>query len=106
MRYTYERDVDINVSSTLVWFLLVVLRDMLAANPTLRFILMSATINTTLFSSCFNDCLVLKVEGQVRTYVCRRRRRAHFEEDGGDEVCNNNYYSRTLLIWLPNKIQK
>ena len=46
-------------------FLLVVLRDMLAAYPTLRVVLMSATIDTMLFSQYFNSCPVLEVEGKV-----------------------------------------
>ena len=38
---------------------------MLAAYPSLRVVLMSATIDTTLFSQYFNDCPVIEVEGKV-----------------------------------------
>ncbi|XP_065917880.1 ATP-dependent RNA helicase A protein-like isoform X5 [Dysidea avara] len=54
----HERDINSD-------FLLVVLRDMLAAYPSLRVVLMSATIDTTLFSQYFNDCPVIEVEGKV-----------------------------------------
>lgn len=52
-------------------FLLVVLRDMLSAYPELRVILMSATIDDTLFREYFNNCPVVTVEGRlfpVETY--------------------------------------
>jgi len=38
---------------------------MLVAYPSLRVVLMSATIDTTLFSQYFNDCPVIEVEGKV-----------------------------------------
>jgi len=38
---------------------------MLAAYPSLRVVLMSATIDTTMFSQYFNDCPVIEVEGKV-----------------------------------------
>ena len=60
----FQRDVNTD-------FLLVVLRDMLATYPDLRVILMSATIDDTLFTTYFNGCPVLTVEGRafaVQTY--------------------------------------
>uniref|UniRef100_A0A023F369 RNA helicase n=2 Tax=Triatoma infestans TaxID=30076 RepID=A0A023F369_TRIIF len=60
----HERDVNSD-------FLLVVVRDMVHTYPDLRVILMSATIDTTLFSEYFNKCPVIEVPGRaypVQTY--------------------------------------
>ncbi|XP_032590343.1 dosage compensation regulator isoform X2 [Drosophila grimshawi] len=54
----HERDVNSD-------FLLVILRDMVATYPDLHIILMSATIDTTLFSKYFGDCPVLEVPGRA-----------------------------------------
>ncbi|XP_046383681.1 dosage compensation regulator [Ischnura elegans] len=54
----HERDVNSD-------FIMVVLRDMVHTYPDLRVILMSATIDTTLFSRYFNDCPVVEVEGRA-----------------------------------------
>ncbi|KAF6200626.1 hypothetical protein GE061_005069 [Apolygus lucorum] len=54
----HERDVNTD-------FLLVVVRDMVHNYPDLRVILMSATIDTTLFSEYFNKCPVLEVPGRA-----------------------------------------
>lgn len=54
----HERDVNSD-------FLLVVLRDMVHTYPDLRVILMSATIDTTLFSKYFNDCPVIEIQGRT-----------------------------------------
>ncbi|XP_055390609.1 dosage compensation regulator [Condylostylus longicornis] len=54
----HERDVNSD-------FLLVVLRDMVHTYPDLRVILMSATIDTTLFSEYFGKCPVLEVPGRT-----------------------------------------
>uniref|UniRef100_A0AAG5DB48 RNA helicase n=1 Tax=Anopheles atroparvus TaxID=41427 RepID=A0AAG5DB48_ANOAO len=54
----HERDVNSD-------FILVVLRDMVHTYPDLRVILMSATIDTTLFSSYFGECPVLEVQGRT-----------------------------------------
>jgi ATP-dependent RNA helicase A len=53
----HERDVNSD-------FLLVVLRDMLHTYPDLRLVLMSATINTDLFSAYFGACPVVEVPGR------------------------------------------
>lgn len=52
-------------------FIMVVLRDMVTTYPDLRVILMSATIDTTLFSDYFGNCPVIEVPGRafpVRQY--------------------------------------
>lgn len=54
----HERDVNSD-------FLLVVLRDMIHTYPDLRVILMSATIDTTLFSNYFGNCPVIEIEGRA-----------------------------------------
>ncbi|CAB0008350.1 unnamed protein product [Nesidiocoris tenuis] len=54
----HERDVNTD-------FLLVVVRDMVHNYPDLRVILMSATIDTTLFANYFNNCPVLEVPGRA-----------------------------------------
>ena len=46
-------------------FLLVLLRDMVQNFPDLRVILMSATIDTTLFCDYFTGCRVVEVRGRV-----------------------------------------
>ncbi|KAF5271033.1 hypothetical protein FQR65_LT05383 [Abscondita terminalis] len=54
----HERDVNSD-------FIMVVLRDMIHTYPDLRVILMSATIDTTLFSKYFNDCPVIEISGRA-----------------------------------------
>ncbi|KAL7305669.1 hypothetical protein TKK_0001926 [Trichogramma kaykai] len=54
----HERDVNTD-------FIMVVLRDMIHTYPDLRVILMSATIDTTLFSKYFNDCPVIEITGRA-----------------------------------------
>ena len=54
----HERDVNSD-------FIMVVLRDMIHRYPDLRIILMSATIDTTLFSQYFNNCPVIEVPGRA-----------------------------------------
>lgn len=54
----HERDVNSD-------FLLVVLRDMVHFYPDLRIILMSATIDTTLFSDYFGGCPVIEIPGRA-----------------------------------------
>lgn len=53
----HERDVNSD-------FIMVVLRDMVHLYPDLRIILMSATIDTTLFSQYFNNCPVIEIPGR------------------------------------------
>lgn len=54
----HERDINTD-------FLLIILRDMLSVYSDLRVILMSATIDDTLFREYFNGCPVLEVEGRT-----------------------------------------
>ncbi|XP_021914337.1 dosage compensation regulator [Zootermopsis nevadensis] len=54
----HERDVNSD-------FIMVVLRDMIHTYPDLRLILMSATIDTTLFREYFNNCPVIEVPGRA-----------------------------------------
>eukprot|EP00096_Caligus_rogercresseyi_P013448 TRINITY_DN609_c0_g1_i3.p1 TRINITY_DN609_c0_g1~~TRINITY_DN609_c0_g1_i3.p1 ORF type:complete len:1366 (-),score=340.83 TRINITY_DN609_c0_g1_i3:377-4474(-) len=54
----HERDVNTD-------FILVVLRDMVHMYPDLRIILMSATVDTTLFSQYFNECAILEIPGKI-----------------------------------------
>lgn len=54
----HERDLNTD-------FLLVLLRDMVNAFPDLRVILMSATVDTTLFTDYFGNCKVVEVYGRT-----------------------------------------
>ena len=58
-------------------FILVVLRDMIQTYPDLRVVLMSATIDTSLFSRYYGDCPIIEVEGKAYPVqgegVCVRR---------------------------------
>ncbi len=53
-----------NYNSFQTDFLLVVVRDMVEAYPQLRVILMSATIDTTMFSEFFGNCPVMEIYGR------------------------------------------
>lgn len=53
----HERDLNSD-------FILVVLRDMVKVYPQLRVILMSATIDTTLFSEYFGGCPIVDAPGR------------------------------------------
>lgn len=54
----HERDVNTD-------FIMVVIRDMVQAFPQLRVILMSATIDVSLFQTYFVDCPIIEVEGRA-----------------------------------------
>ncbi|XP_063369179.1 dosage compensation regulator [Cydia amplana] len=64
----HERDADTD-------FALILLRDMAHTYPDLRIILMSATVDTTLFTKYFGNCPVIEVPG--RTFPVRQ----YFLED-------------------------
>lgn len=51
-------------------FLMVVLRDVIHAFPDVRVVLMSATIDTTMFREYFFSCPIIEVFG--RTYPVQR----------------------------------
>ncbi|KAK3930801.1 Dosage compensation regulator [Frankliniella fusca] len=54
----HERDVNSD-------FIMVILRDMVHTYPDLRVILMSATIDTTLFTDYFNKCPIIEIPGRA-----------------------------------------
>lgn len=54
----HERDVNSD-------FIMVILRDMVHTYPDLRVILMSATIDTTLFTEYFNKCPIIEIPGRA-----------------------------------------
>ena len=53
----HERDINSD-------FILIALRDMCMTFPDLKIILMSATIDTSLFSNYFANCPVIEVSGK------------------------------------------
>jgi ATP-dependent RNA helicase A len=57
--------VCLTVASALIDFLLVVLRDMVKNFPDMKVILMSATIDTSLFSEYFGGCPIFEVYGRM-----------------------------------------
>ncbi|XP_070497606.1 dosage compensation regulator mle isoform X2 [Chironomus tepperi] len=94
----HERDVNSD-------FIMVVLRDMVSTYPDLRVILMSATIDTTMFGDYFGNCPVIEVPGRafpVKQYfledaieLCKfvpppdnRKKRKGGDDDGSEEVIN------------------
>jgi ATP-dependent RNA helicase A len=94
----HERDVNSD-------FIMVVLRDMVSTYPDLRVILMSATINTSMFGDYFGDCPIIEVPGRafpVKQYFLEdaielvgfvpppdnRKKRKSGEDDGSEEVIN------------------
>ncbi|XP_078685093.1 ATP-dependent RNA helicase A-like isoform X1 [Branchiostoma floridae x Branchiostoma belcheri] len=110
----HERDLNSD-------FLLVVLQGMVRAYPDMRIILMSATIDTSLFSEYFGNCPVVDVYGrthpvqqyfledciQMTNFVAqpqeRKKRKDKDDDDGvGDDdnenlnlVCSNEYSDQT-----------
>lgn len=121
----HERDVNSD-------FIMVVLRDMIHRYPDLRIILMSATIDTTLFSQYFNNCPVIEIPGRsypVEEYFLedciemtqfvptegskKRKNRDRDEESSADGEPEENYnkmigpgYSpstRNAMAQLPEK---
>ncbi|CAH8484978.1 unnamed protein product [Heterobilharzia americana] len=54
----HERDVNTD-------FMLILLREMIRVNKNLRLILMSATIDISMFSDYFGDCTILDIEGRT-----------------------------------------
>ncbi|XP_034234638.1 ATP-dependent RNA helicase A isoform X2 [Thrips palmi] len=54
----HERDVNSD-------FIMVILKDMVHTYPDLRVILMSATIDTTLFTEYFNNCPIIEIPGRA-----------------------------------------
>ncbi|KAL3097315.1 hypothetical protein niasHT_023534 [Heterodera trifolii] len=54
----HERDINTD-------FMLIVVRDMVKANPKLKVLLMSATIDTTLFTNYFGNCPIIEITQRV-----------------------------------------
>uniref|UniRef100_A0A8C2IQA2 RNA helicase n=1 Tax=Cyprinus carpio TaxID=7962 RepID=A0A8C2IQA2_CYPCA len=95
----HERDLNTD-------FLLVVLRDVVQAYPDVRIILMSATIDTTMFREYFFNCPIIEVHGRahpVQEYFLEDciqmtqfvpppmdRKKKDKDEDGGEEDVNCN----------------
>lgn len=109
----HERDVNSD-------FLMVVLRDMVHTYPDLRVILMSATIDTTLFSEYFGGCPVIEVPG--RAYPVSQffledcieltkfipppdsKKRKRGDDDGGEsDVINNEEQEQNMNKIIDNK---
>lgn len=58
-------------------FLLVVLRDVVQAYPEVRVVLMSATIDTSMFAEYFFNCPVIEVFGRTFPVQGTGERRSH-----------------------------
>ncbi|XP_018116461.1 ATP-dependent RNA helicase A protein-like isoform X2 [Xenopus laevis] len=107
----HERDINTD-------FLLVVLRDVIQAFPDVRIILMSATIDTSMFCEYFFNCPVIEVFGRtfpVQEYYLedcvqmtqfipppRDKKKKDKDEEGGDDeeancnlVCGDDYGPET-----------
>ncbi|XP_062337207.1 ATP-dependent RNA helicase A [Osmerus eperlanus] len=94
----HERDINTD-------FLMVVLRDVIQAYPEVRIILMSATIDTTMFSEYFLNCPVIEVFGRtfpVQEYFLEDciqmtrfippmdRKKKEKDDEGGEDETNCN----------------
>ncbi|KAB7505156.1 Dosage compensation regulator [Armadillidium nasatum] len=120
----HERDINSD-------FILIVLRDMVLAFPELRVILMSATIDISMFSNYFDNPVIIEVEGRafpVDQYFLedfieltgfqsspdsRKRNRKDKDEelagDDGDEdlnVVNSDSYSRETMATMQTLSEK
>ncbi|XP_073427436.1 ATP-dependent RNA helicase A [Dendrobates tinctorius] len=108
----HERDINTD-------FLLVVLRDVIQAFPDIRVILMSATIDTSMFCEYFFNCPIIEVYGrtfpvqeyyledciqmtQFRPPPMEKKRKDKDEEGGGEEdetncnlICGDSYGPET-----------
>ncbi|XP_048458069.1 ATP-dependent RNA helicase A [Rhincodon typus] len=108
----HERDINTD-------FLLVVLRDVVQAYPDIRVILMSATIDTTMFREYYFNCPIIEVYGRtypVQEYFLedciqmtrfvpppRDKKKKDKDEDGGGDdeevncnnICGDDYETET-----------
>ncbi|KAJ6657376.1 hypothetical protein lerEdw1_002543 [Lerista edwardsae] len=89
----HERDINTD-------FLLVVLRDVVQAYPEIRVILMSATIDTSMFCEYFFNCPIIEVFG--RTYPVQDKKKKDKDDEGGDDddancnlICGDEYGPET-----------
>ena len=60
----HERDVNTD-------FLMILIRDLVRANPELRVILMSATIDTTTFTNYFEQTATVELQGRTYPVSCK-----------------------------------
>ena len=113
MNEIHEREVNSD-------FLLIMLRNIVHTYPDMRIILMSATIDTTLFSTYFGNCPVVEVPGRsypIQEYfledciqmtnfmpepINRKNKKREEDEDGMEDedpdlnkVCSNKYSVQT-----------
>ncbi|XP_019491100.1 PREDICTED: ATP-dependent RNA helicase A isoform X2 [Hipposideros armiger] len=111
----HERDINTD-------FLLVVLRDVVQAYPEVRIVLMSATIDTSMFCEYFFSCPIIEVYGrtfpvqeyfledciQMTSFVPppkdKKKKDKDKEEDGGEEddancnlICGDEYGPETKM---------
>nr|O70133.2 RecName: Full=ATP-dependent RNA helicase A; AltName: Full=DEAH box protein 9; Short=mHEL-5; AltName: Full=Nuclear DNA helicase II; Short=NDH II; AltName: Full=RNA helicase A; Short=RHA [Mus musculus] len=109
----HERDINTD-------FLLVVLRDVVLAYPEVRIVLMSATIDTTMFCEYFFNCPIIEVYGRtfpVQEYFLedciqmtqfipppKDKKKKDKEDDGGEDddancnlICGDEYGPETKL---------
>uniref|UniRef100_A0A2K5IQK6 ATP-dependent RNA helicase A n=1 Tax=Colobus angolensis palliatus TaxID=336983 RepID=A0A2K5IQK6_COLAP len=115
-----DRAAECNIVVTQTDFLLVVLRDVVQAYPEVRIVLMSATIDTSMFCEYFFNCPIIEVYG--RTYPVQEYfledciQMTHFvpppkdkkkkdkDDDGGEDddancnlICGDEYGPETRL---------
>ncbi len=83
-------------------FLLVVLRDMVRVYPHLRVILMSATIDTSLFAAYFDHAPILEIVGRAFPVkgVCEGRTELHVLRD---YLCLHKKESVVCLVLVATK---
>ncbi|XP_054977439.1 ATP-dependent RNA helicase A isoform X2 [Sorex araneus] len=109
----HERDINTD-------FLLVVLRDVVQAYPEVRIVLMSATIDTTMFCEYFFNCPIIEVYGRtfpVQEYFLedciqmthfipppKDKKKKEKDDDGGEEddancnlICGDEYGPETKM---------
>jgi ATP-dependent RNA helicase DHX29 len=83
-RQVHERDLNTD-------FFLIILRDLLARQPSLKLVLMSATLNATEISSYFGGCPVISIPG--RTHPVEEHRLEDILELTGYKVKENSEYA-------------
>ena len=81
----HERDLNTD-------FLLIILKELLARRPSLKLVLMSATLNATAFSDFFDGCTVVSIPG--RAFPVREFRLEDVLKVTGYEVAEGSDYAR------------
>lgn len=67
----HERDLNTD-------FLLIILKDLLRRRPSLKLVLMSATLNADTFSHWFECCPIVSIPGRVKSFgICKFRGLIH-----------------------------